>query len=290
MNSVYYNSKGVDLNKYTIHFLENRISGHGSYDHPKILEINEDEMSLDDIKESARNLLAPNHHLAKKYLQILYEKRILGPNYGKMPGFSFGTPVIDIIHPDFPELGKIKLGVGHSKIHQDQNKFKYISGSKIDLFRQNLHNDMKTYFGKSYVPHYGTFGKKQCDGYIYMMYFYFLFDEITVDGTNNKKYQKAMISDSYLPVTIDLKMDSESTDYKFSLVFPMGIGLKNENVVTVTCGYGDYKSIALEFDLKVIINSCIHDIQNVDMDEYQYFTLVKKDGTNYLSSKLSNIL
>lgn len=54
----------------------------------------------------------------------LKDIRFLGTNYEIMPEFSLSTSIININND-------IKLGIGHTKIHPDKNKFPYLSGSKI---------------------------------------------------------------------------------------------------------------------------------------------------------------
>lgn len=199
-----------------------------------------------------------------------------GYNYGKMPLFSFGTP-----HIGLTSDGRVQLGVGHVKIHTDPEQFPYLNGSRIQTFRTALHTDMKAVFGDRYIRHKGTGNPPDCYGYIYMLYFYIL------DGVTDMR-----LSDAYLPVYLDPKApDSlKDADYKFSLIFPMGLAKYDNDKIIVTCGEGDFYSVALEFDIKEVVNSCIHNVKRMDMDQYGYKIIAYKNGKHYVGEKLSEII
>lgn len=192
---------------------------------------------------------------------------LLGPNYGIMPKFSFSTPHIKIDNNNL-------LGVGHIKIYTS-DEFQYIKNSNIDLFRRQLNFYMKSKFGDKYIRHLGT---GECEGYIYMLYFYI----IPIDAPEN---DRMIISDSYLPIYTGNKISfSENVlndaphnvydeNYKFSLVYPTGLEIIGFNSIVVTCGEGDFYSIALTFNLEDVINSCIHDVKSLDLRKYNYFLL-----------------
>lgn len=189
--------------------------------------------------------------------EILYEKI----NICDFILFSFSTPILTIKHHDL----EYKLTVGHSKIHADSYYNLYRYGNAED-FRDKLYETYQRLFGDSYKAHFGSsFSKNHfCDGYIYLLYFCIF---VNIDGTN-----KCLISDSYLP--IDQGNDNQ---YKFSLVFPMGLSLEN-NKLMVSCGEGDYYTLLLKFDLDEVINSCVHDANRIDPSKYNFHLLSNSDS------------
>lgn len=206
------------------------------------------------------------------------DKQMYGANYGIMPAFSFTTPHLDL---DIAPYGKVQLGVGHIKIHTDDLKYPYLQNSNIQIFRDNLYADYKKVFGDRYIRHKGSSKAPDCKGYIYMIYFYFLYD-------NN---QKMKLSDSFLPLNLNPKIpDSENDkDYKFSLVFPMGLEKFDSDNIIVTCGEGDFYSIALEFKLSEVINLCKYDVANLDLSKYNYYILATKNNKTYIRKRLQPI-
>lgn len=187
--------------------------------------------------------------------------------YGRTPGFSFTTPHIEII-----ENGKrCWIGVGHTKIRNPSERYPYIPGSKVDMFRHNLHAQMFEKYGDKYKLHMGTGDAPDCFGYIYLMYFYKLID-------NGDDDYDMFISDSYLPLNLDNKYNE---NYKFSLVFPMGIikqNIEGRDIIKVSCGEGDYYSIVLDFDFLDVMRSINKNIKTFDIVTYDYNLLLFKNG------------
>jgi hypothetical protein len=187
-------------------------------------------------------------------------KEIYGTNSGVAPALSFSTPVIHL------DNGWI-LGVGHSKIHSDDKEYPYKIGSNIENFRSYVNKYYSDKFGDKYKLHLGTGNSPDCYGYIYLLYFYILSFQPSTEKTNERTISgKMYISDSYLPLC------NSNLDYRFSLVFPMGLALKDNNII-VTCGEGDYYSYKLSFDLNNVLGLCKHDAKNLDMRSYQYHIL-----------------
>jgi hypothetical protein len=178
-------------------------------------------------------------------------------HYGRLPGFSFGTPVIELGSSN--KFLKCYLGCGHTKIKNPIACYPYKIGSKVEEFRIKTHRDMKAKFGANYKLHVGSSPAPDCFGYIYMLYFYILYQE------RQSKRWKMFISDSYLPISFN-----DGKKYKFSLIFPMGICL-NGNMIMVSAGEGDYYSVLMKFDKKSVIKSCIHDLETLSMDNYEYY-------------------
>jgi hypothetical protein len=185
-----------------------------------------------------------------------------GNNYGITPMFSFSTP-----HVNFND---ITIGCGHIKIHANIDKFPYLPNSTIQNFRQNLYIQLKESYGDRYIRHFGTTMPPMCDGYIYMLFFYIInkagkYKEFNI-------YDNMILSDAYLPLYTKTKLpDTEfDHDYKFSLIFPMGLEIDNETII-VTAGYGDFYSVALEYNVYDILSRCKHNIKNINMSHYQYY-------------------
>jgi len=200
-------------------------------------------------------------------------------NYGITPAFSFSTPHIDVIY----DGKQSKLGVGHIKIHNDQEKYRYVENSHIDKFRKNIHNDLRQRYGDRYKIHFGSGYPQTCYGFIYTMYFYIL-----TDKDENGDYQNMYISDSYLPISLDDR--GLNDDYKFSIVFPMGIEMLGDDKIIVTCGYGDFYSIALEFDTTILIPAFFrHNVKQLDMRHFNYWIIASKDNKTYLSRSFKRI-
>ena len=215
------------------------------------------------------------------------DKEKFGLNYGVIPLLSVGTPHVKY---NSLKLGDCYIGVGHIKIHTDNEKYKYQPESNIHYFRENLHQEFKKRFGERYIRHNGTgkawyFGnhikepKVECKGYIYMMYFYI----ITQDFSN------MYLSDAFLPINLDKALKEDPKNYVFSLFFPSGL-TKYGNQLIVSGGEGDYRPIFLEFNIEDAVNKCIHDIKKMDFNNYNYYILAMKGGNIYTKKKLSDIL
>lgn len=202
---------------------------------------------------------------------IIENKILFGHNYGIMPKFSFSTPLLNINN-------NTKLGVGHIKIYSDENKYPYIEGSNIQKFRSQLYEYMERNFGNKYIKHFGTTSPPDCTGYIYMMYFYLLFEK-------DDNYEM-LLSDSYLPLYLGYKTPDTQYDlsYKFSLIFPIGLEKLNYNDIIVTCGEGDFYAVALIFNLQEVINSCVHNVKKLNLQLYEYNLLITdkiKDNNSF---------
>lgn len=200
-----------------------------------------------------------------------------GINYGIMPKFSFSTPLIKKYSTiianqyDAVDLGELKMGVGHIKICSDPNQYPYEPNSNIQKFRENLYRDMKNLFGDRYIRHKGTGRAPNCYGYIYLMYFFIII-------LNDNKMR---ISDAFLPVYFDDR-------YKFSLIYPMGI-TDVGNKIYVIAGEGDYYSVVMQFDFDNITNLCIHDVNDLDMNQYKYKIIMYKNNKVYIDETILNM-
>lgn len=206
------------------------------------------------------------------FTENLEDIKLYGKNYGIMPLFSFGTPHVKYTSKKF---GECFLGVGHIKIHSDDDKYIYKQNSNIQNFRNNLYQDLKNQFGDKYIRHMGTGKAPDCYGYIYMMYFYLI----------NNDLNKMILSDSFLPVDLDEKLE-----YRFSLIFPMGLTKKDEQNVLISGGEGDYYSIQMEFNIEEIENLCIHNVQKTDLNNYGYKFIVKKNKQVIVDDSFEKII
>ena len=179
-------------------------------------------------------------------------------NYGIMPLFSFTTPHIALTDDRL-------MGVGHIKIHTNQTKYPYKANSNIDLFRKHLTEDMAQY-GPRYIPHNGSTNKSDCEGYIYLMFFY-IYDLRKSDF---------IISDAFCPLDFN-------AEYYFSLIFPMGIALSADNkTIYVTAGIGDYYAVILTFSYDEVVTSCTHSMLNLDLSTYHYYLAIVGKPVQYV--------
>lgn len=199
------------------------------------------------------------------------DKIKFGKNYGIMPKFSLSTPLVEITHPKF---GNIRFGAGHTKIASSTLK-KYLSGSPIAKFRDNLYADLEKYYPNQYAIH-GYKGKYNIIGEIYCMYFYF----ITTDW-------KIYISDSFIPFSLD--KHTHDMDYKFALVFPVGLQIEN-NKITVSGGEGDFYTFFMRYDLNAALNMCKHDATMCDMQNYEFYLDTIKEGKTKMVKRLSEAM
>ncbi|AYV85806.1 MAG: hypothetical protein Satyrvirus44_1, partial [Satyrvirus sp.] len=247
-------------------------------------------------------------------------KSYYGANYGIMPMLSFGTPhlyfgssvissdslqyysgkeyLINISYINLISKAVIDnkdplygLGVGHLKIHSYENEYPYIKDSSIELFRKNLYLDMRKYFGDRYIRHFGSTNlSTKCKGYIYMLYFYKLTDFVELDSMAFPL--NMMLSDAFLPLSLDPKEKDSifDQDYKFSLVFPMGLAQKDDDTLLVTCGEGDFYSIELEFNKNEVLDLVKHNARCLNFRKYNYYIIATYQGRVYVEDRLETIM
>ncbi len=212
----------------------------------------------------------------------------LGNGYHNMPGFSFGTPHIKM---NDANGDTIYFGVGHSKIHMTDEQYQYTN--KISSFRSKVIEQFNKYFGDFHKPHLGSGVGSKGRGYIYMTYFYKLFK-------SGDKYEMH-ISDSYLFVNLNTNINDVFNEghyhnhyknqkrYMFSLQFPMGLQ-QFEDQIIVTMGEGDFYSINLVFDKEKLLNIPYHNIQTIDMNNYNYYIYCVKDNKQSIQSSLNECI
>lgn len=186
-------------------------------------------------------------------------------NSGIMPLFSLGSTHIKLDEETY-------LGVGHTKIHVDEEQFTYKEESPIDQFRKSLTTELKSRFGDRYIRN-DAFNSKimKSRGYHYLMYFY------TFKLNHDGKPIEMKISDSYLPINI--KDANNAENYVFSLVFPMGVTNKvgDDQTIKISAGIGDYYSALMELPKQFVIEQCRHDATNLNMNHYNY-KIMRFDG------------
>jgi hypothetical protein len=203
----------------------------------------------------------------------------VGYNYNVMPQFSFGSP--HVLYEDR------FIGIGHIKIHTEE-KYEYKKGSNIDMFRKNLYRDFRNIYGERYTQHLGSGFPSKLNGYSYLMFFYYLYDIERSSDTITA--MKMKISDSYLPIFLgDKKRDSVvDKDWKFTLVFPTGLAINNTDL-TVSAGYGDFYSILMKFDVNEIMKLCTYDMENLNLNEYEYKIMGTDNKNVYIENSLLEI-
>lgn len=194
---------------------------------------------------------------------ILGDPTTMGPagyNSEIMPHFSFGSNHI--------EKDGYLVGVGHLKIRIDEEPYRL--DSKIDNFRKQLAEDFRAKFGPNYFPHHATYGFNTTKQFIYQLYFY----KAKFDDQNN--LIEMHISDGFLPINI--KQEAESK-HIFSLIFPMGVAMRNDELL-VSCGYGDFYSVLLTFNIEEVLNLCRHDISFLDLEKFRYHIMMAKPNSS----------
>ena len=63
----------------------------------------------------------------------------------------------------------------------------------------------------------------------------------------------------------------------------------NENLI-VSVGEGDYRSLIMEFNVEESINLCHHDMQELNMNIYEYKFIVIKNDNIYIDKSFENII
>lgn len=178
-----------------------------------------------------------------------------GKNSGIMANYSFTTP--NLVY------GDICIGVGHIKIDNDPDVL-YKQGSNIDTFRTNLEKEYDNNYKENYIRFESNFITQNppvYNAFVYMMYFY------TFKKDSEGNISEFTISDSFLP----LPCSNEGSKYKFNLIFPMGITLLPDQLtLLVTAGYGDFHCVAMKIALQDVLDLCVHNIQNLDLNNYKY--------------------
>ena len=201
-----------------------------------------------------------------------------GRNYGKLPMFSFGSNFINITNK-IEGYKNVRISVAHSKIHSSEEKYPYEEKSNVHIFRKNIYKDMITKYKDKYIEHYGSGRAPDCDGYIYLMYFILLLEKD--DGTFDMK-----LGNSYLPLNLD---EDHKDKYKFSLIFATGIQQENEDII-ITAGEGDMYSILLKFSIDSIIADCVHDVKDMNMDNYIFKVIGYKNEKSIVGNRLSEVV
>jgi len=174
-----------------------------------------------------------------------------------MPEFSFSTPNLDIGNNEY-------IGVGHIKIKNYSNNY-----DKNILYSRtltNLYRYLNCENSCEYIRHAAN--TVNCVGYQYYIFFYVF--KINDDFTKMEYFK---ISDSFIPFINDDKQFYE--DHEYSLVFPNGIDYnQDEDVVIISLGEGDVRNAILKYKLDNILKSCIHDITNINMQEYNIYPII----------------
>jgi hypothetical protein len=159
-----------------------------------------------------------------------------------IPGFSFGSTIMDISH--LSKLKVDKIGVGHIKLDYlgipSENKYNKAFGNIRDILEQNFGPD-------NFIYHYK---------YAYAAFFYRIFFK---DGW------KINLSSAWFPI-----LTSAKNMYHSLIYFPMSItrNLNNKSSALISGGYTDFHNTILEFPIDVIINSCTIDASNFSLEDF----------------------
>ena len=173
----------------------------------------------------------------KKVAITMKGDKIDGLGNNIFPMFSFGTPMYELIKD------KLWIGSGHIKI---LNTLEYKNNNIIN-FRNKITELKKKY---KYIQHLS---------YIYLTYHIVLI----------KKEDKwnMLISDGYLYIPTNKY-------YVFSINFPMGIDVNNNNVI-ISMGFGDYYNGIVSYDLSEFIKMCNHNVELFDYNKYNFHIIEK---------------
>lgn len=159
-----------------------------------------------------------------------------------IPGFSFGSTLMDI--SNLTKLKIDKIGIGHIKLDYLGNPI----NNKFNKAFKHIQNILEENFGENnFILHYK---------YAYAAFFYRIFYK---DGWNMH------ISSAWFPI-----LTSAKDMYHSLIYFPMSItrNLNNKSTALISGGYTDYHNILLEFPLDVIIESCNIDTDNFKLDDF----------------------
>ena len=177
-----------------------------------------------------------------------------------LPMFSLGTPFVCV-----DEAKQLFVAVGHLKI---MTMHAYDPASRVAQFRDEL--DQLARRLPNFVQH---------ASYHYLGYFILI-------GLADPAAPTVHISDGFLPIRPPpapprppAQTDTApptSTQYQFSIFFPVGCMVSGENLV-ISGGLGDYYNVLLERPLASVISSCTHDVQAFDQSAYSFCLLERPD-------------
>lgn len=154
------------------------------------------------------------------------------PRYGNdnFPMISFSSPLIKINK-------NIKIGCGYTKFilsHPTYNQ-------KIKKFINSI-QDILVSSNSKYIEHFS---------YIYVPYLFKLVDN-----------KKLFISNPFYVINNSMK-------YNFSIIYPMSL-IKINDYILISAGEGDFYTICLKLKLKNFIDYCIHDVENLKLDDINF--------------------
>lgn len=180
-----------------------------------------------------------------------FKKDIIPRDASKdFPDFSLGTTTMSIAKTTRSKIDVI--GVGHVKFHWDYVDFNgsrlYKEVAKIDaLFNKK--------FGRNYKRHIK---------YVYACFFF------RIKQHSANKFSMTM-SDLWIPY-----FENEKDKYHSLVVFPMSVtkSLSDGDKFHVSAGVSDFYNAVLTFDKKQVVESLVHDVEQMDMTKMR-LNLVK---------------
>lgn len=189
----------------------------------------------------------------------------IGKHYHSKYGmFSFSTPTVETDEKNDYDFDKI--GIGHVKIvfPSPINNLE----SNEQKFAHDAYFQFPFKFGNKYIQNQARLstsyeGHKLCEGYIYLLYFYRI-----IKKTKDSKFEMHL-SDGYLPINLS---EQAVNKYKFSLIFPMGIIMK-DNQLLMSFGEGDYYTGIISFNKEDVLKSIKHTSLDLDLKSYKYYLL-----------------
>lgn len=197
---------------------------------------------------------------------------ILGVGTNDSPMFSFGTNLIKIDDNCYLGAGHIKIKTKKEEYSKEKNH--YNENSNIFMVQQIIHEIMIAKYGDEYIYHRGSspYGNS---GFIYMTYFYLL--------KNENENITFLFSDPFLII-------DERMEYKFSLMFTIGI-YKEDDKIVITSGIGDFYNSITKFNFDDVINMCNHNITktNVSTDLTYNLSFIDKNN-NYRNLSIKDIV
>ena len=168
----------------------------------------------------------------KKVAIVMKGDKIEGLGTDTFPMFSFGTPMFEVIKD------KLWIGSGHIKI---LTSLQY-KNPEIAKFQTEVSKLKQKY---NYISH---------------LSYYYLTYHIVVMKDNDK--WSMFISDGYLYIPI-------KKQYVFSINFPMGIDVNNDNVI-ISMGFGDYYTGVVGYGLREFIKMCGHSVEHFEIPKYKF--------------------
>lgn len=165
----------------------------------------------------------------------------------EIPGFSFGSTLMDISHLSNIKLDKI--GVGHIKLEYTGNT----SNNKYNKIFNNIRNIL--------IEKYGNDNFRNHYKFAYAAFFFRIY---------YKNGWKMLLSSAWFPI-----LENAEQLYHSLIYFPMSItqSLEKKTTCLISGGYTDFHNIILEFPISDLIKSCTIDSSDFSLDDFDIIPL-----------------